>query len=360
MQRPPIPPSADAIDPAWLEQALAGRHPGVRVASVRVAARQQWTNAHAWLAVDYLIAAGAPRTLFCKLAPADARRGAVIATGMGLREAAFYRDLAPHVPLRVPMAHAVLTDPASGEFALLLEDLAASGCRFSDGPAGIDPRAAAGALEDLAALHLRYEDPALRDQEAPWVPPAPRSDGGYGQAMLRYGLEHHRARLGERFAAIAEAYIADASRLLALWSEGPAPPTVIHADAHIGNLFDDHGRIGFCDWGMLHVGQGLRDVAYLLTMALAPADRRAHERELLRRYLARRVALGARGLAFDEAWLWYRAYAAYTVVACCQVVTFPPDATPKRRVFADSLLERAQAAIADLHAGEALVALSAT
>ena len=55
-----IPASADAIDAAWLQQALAPRHPGVRVRAVRVTARQQWTNAHAWLAVDYHEPAGAP------------------------------------------------------------------------------------------------------------------------------------------------------------------------------------------------------------------------------------------------------------------------------------------------------------
>lgn len=349
-----VPRSADAIDPQWLEQALAERHPGVRVAAVRVSARQQWTNAHAWLDIDYTIAVDAPRRLFCKLPPIDQRRDGVIATGMGLREAAFYRDLAPLVPLRVPRAHAVLTDPATGEFAILLEDLVSSGCRFSDGPTGIDPQAVARVLEDMARFHVGFEDPVHRARDAAWVPPAPESDGGYAVAMLRYGLEHHRARIGEPFAAIAELYVDESRRLLALWNDGPALPTVIHADTHVGNLFDDHGCIGFCDWGMLHVGQGLRDVAYMLTMALAPGDRRMHERDLLACYLGHRERLGAPAIGFDDAWLWYRAYAAYTVVACCQVVTFPADATPKRRVFAESLLARSQAAVADLAARDAV------
>lgn len=354
MSRLEIPRTADEIDPSWLEQALAERHPGVRVAAVRVSARQQWTNAHAWLEVDYTVAADAPHRLFCKLAPTDQRREGVIATGMGLREAAFYRDLAPLVPLRVPCTHAVLADPATGEFVILLEDLVSSGCRFSDGPTGIDPQAAARVLEDLARFHVGFEDPARRMRDAAWVPPAPQSDGGYGVAMLRHGLEHHRERIGEPFAAIAELYVDNAQRLLALWNDGPGPSTVIHADTHIGNLFDDRGRIGFCDWGMMHVGQGLRDVAYLLTMALTPDDRRIHEREFIARYLEHRERLGAPAIGFDDAWSWYRAYAAYTVVACCQVVTFPPDATPKRRVFAESLLLRSQQAVADLAARDAL------
>ena len=354
MQALDIPASADAIDSDWLSAALAPRHPGVRVSAVRVTARQEWTNAHAWLAVDYHEPAGAPPTLFCKLLPADARRAAIAATGMGLREARFYEGLAPLLPLRVPTPHAVRSDPHSGAFVMLLEDLVAGGCTVSDGPTGIAPRAAARALADLAALHVRFEDPARRAREADWVPPPPASDGGYGAAMLRHGLDHHRARLSDRFAALAELYITQRAAMHALWNSGPGPDTVIHGDAHIGNLFDDQGRTGFYDWGMMQVGKGLRDASYLLAMALSPADRRAHERGLLRHYLAAREALGGVPVAFDDAWRAHRLYASYTVVACCQVVTFPHDATPRRRVFAESLLARAEAAIADLGVREAL------
>ena len=181
-----IPASADAIDAAWLEQALAPRHPGVRVRAVRVTARQQWTNAHAWLAVDYHEPAGAPPTLFCKLLPADARRAAIVATGMGLREALFYQRLAPLLPLRVPEPHAVVADPASGEFVMLLEDLVASGCSVSDGPTGIAPGAAARALEDLARAAR-----ALRGARAP------RAGGGLGRraAGIRQRLRCRDAAL---------------------------------------------------------------------------------------------------------------------------------------------------------------------
>lgn len=42
------------------------------------------------------------------------------------------------------------------------------------------------------------------------------------------------------------------------------------------------------------------------------------------------------------------------MIACCQVVTFPDNATAKRRIFAESLLARAEAAIKDLAVREAL------
>jgi len=354
MTRIDIPVSAAEIDAAWLEQALAPRHPGVRVRSVRVRAKQEWTNAHAWLAVDYEESAGAPPVLFCKLLPADARRSAVAATGMGIREARFYEALAPSLALRTPEVHAVGSDSASGAFVLLLEDLFAGGCTVSDGPGGIAPRAAARALEELAQLHVRFEDPTRRTAEAPWVPPPPSSDNDYGASMLRYGLEHHRGRLSARFAALAELYIAKRPALHELWAAGPDPTTVVHGDAHIGNVFDDHGRVGFLDWGMLQLGHGLRDASYFLAMSLTVNDRRAHERALLAHYLSAREALDGSRIDLDEAWHAYRLYASYLVVACCQVVTFPESATPKRRVFAESLLLRAEAAIKDLEVREAL------
>ena len=53
-------------------------------------------------------------------------------------------------------------------------------------------------------------------------------------------------------------------------------------------------------------------------------------------------------ITFDDAWHAHRVHAAYTVPASCQVVTFPENATPRRRVFANAFLARAEAALADL------------
>src|SRR5262245_35423671 len=83
-----LPQTADAIDAAWLERALAARYSGVRVAGVLVVARHEATNGHALLRVGYDEPAGAPEAMFCKLLPSDpARRPAIARTGMGRREA---------------------------------------------------------------------------------------------------------------------------------------------------------------------------------------------------------------------------------------------------------------------------------
>jgi len=347
-----IPRDASEIDGAWLQGALAVRHPGVRVAAVDLLERTEVTNSHARLRVQYDEPAGAPETLFCKLLPGESgRREAIAATGMGLREALFYERLAPEVRMRVPGVHAVRLDEADGAFLLLMEDLSATGCEISDGTQGVPIDSAAAALEDIAELHVRFEDPARRKQLAGWVPePGPGSE--YGAVRLQFGLDHHRERLSDAFAELAQLYIAQRDALHALWH--PGPMTVIHGDLHIGNLFQDGSRTGFLDWGIITVSTPLRDLSYFLTMALDVEDRRAHERRLIEHYLDVRRALGGTPIGFDEAWQTHRVQAAYNVPASCQVVTFPEDATERRKRFAGAFLARAQASLEDLEVRQAL------
>ncbi len=346
---PPV--LATDITTEWLSAALQHRHPGTRVASIDVVDRAEVTNAHARLAVTYDGDTTAPPTLFCKLLPVDDRRAAITSTRMGPREVRFYRDLAPLLRLRVPEVHVAIHDESDDSFILLMEDLTASGCEVSDGTWGVDADRAAEALVGLAEIHARYEDPARRAAEAPWVP-EPVFGSTYGSVMLQYGLDNHRDRLSDHFAAIAEIYIHQGKELHALFTRGPK--TIIHGDTHIGNLFFDHGTIGFLDWGIINVNTPMREVSYFMNMAMNIDDRRRSDKDLLRQYLEARQAFGASEITFDEAWLAHRVHAAYCVPASCQVVTFPENMSERRRVFSDAFLSRAEAAIVDLDARGAL------
>ena len=347
-----LPVNADEIHAAWLEELLRPRFAGVRVADVEVLERHEVTNSHARLSVTFHEPDGAPDTMFCKLAPHDpARRQSILASGMGLREARFYATLAPGLSMRIPDAYVALYNEDDGTFLLLLEDLTQTGCTVSDGPTSVSVDAVAQVLDELAELHVRYESPASR-ASLTWIPRPQARPSDYGRTMLRFGLDNHRDRLSDRFASIAECYIAHGEVLQDLWTRGD--PTVIHGDTHIGNLFDDHGRVGFLDWGIINLNTPLRDVSYFMNMSMDINDRRARQEELLRHYLAARVALGGAPISFDDAWTAHRLHAAYCVPASCQVVTFPDTATARRRVFAAAFLARAEAAIEDLEAIAAL------
>ena len=350
------------LQAGWFEQAMAPRYPGIRVAEAIVTSVDEMTNTHVRATLVYDEPARAPEKVFVKLPTLDPRRRALLgASGMGINEARFYDRLAPVLDLRVPTPHAALIEDDGG-FAMILEDLAATGCRPYDGLTGVVPDAAARALEELAGMHVRYEEPAARTgTEVDWItPPKATLPPGPGEErppdlaarLLRRGIEEHRDRLGEAYVACAERYIEAPEVVRGAWAD--APPTVIHGDLHLGNLFSDGGRVGFLDWGIITLADPMRDVSYFLILALDTDVRRAHERDLLAHYLDVRRALGGREIGPDEAWERHRVQASYTVLASCQAIRVPEDADDRTKGFADAFLARPVAALEDLEAPAAI------
>jgi aminoglycoside/choline kinase family phosphotransferase len=289
----PLPVDSTGLTPAWLTAALSARHPGVRVASVEVLDATERTNHHLRLGLTYDVQAGAPDTLFCKLPPRDpAHRARIGAGGMGAREVHFYDEVAPSLSLRVP-ACSFAAAGADGSFLMLLEDLAARGAAISDGSWAVPGRLARAALAELAELHVRYEDPARLASVSTWATSQRGKTPDFVIQTLRYVISHCREQLNDAYLAIAALYIDHGDAIEAAWEAGPQ--TLIHGDAHIGNLFVDAERVGFLDWGMAKVGTPMRDVSFFLTMGVESADRRREERALLQYYLdARRARLPSR------------------------------------------------------------------
>jgi hypothetical protein len=341
-----LPVDAPDLSASWLSDVL-----GVDVATVEVLDRASATNLRLRIGLTYADGGAGPASLFVKLAPLDpAHREMVGASGMGEREAQFYVDVAPTVDLRVPRSYFAASSD-DGAFALLLEDLAASGCAFSEGEWGVSAGAAAGALEDLARFHARFEDPAVRSAAAPWLAvPRPRRTDATAE-LLRFVLDQHGAELTPAYVAAGELYVEHHARLDDLWNSGPQ--TYIHGDTHIGNVFLDDGRVGFLDWGLSRVSTPLRDVSYFLTMTMEPAERRRSERELLRLYLDALRAAGGSDIGFDEAWFTHRVQAGYTVVATF-LAFMPSYDTADGRGLGVALRERAAAALDDLEVVDAM------
>lgn len=354
----PLPFGPDDITPEWLTEALQVRHPGTHVASVHVRESRHVTNTHSFLEVAYDGATAAPTALFCKMLPlAPDRRELLRASEMGPKEVHFYNDLQPLVPhFRVPAIHVAVTDPDDGSFVMLMEDLEGNGCLVPDGTWGIGADAMAVALEELARMHVRFEDPEVRARVAPWAPIA-REGRAYALAPLRNALDHHPGNMAPEFARGAALYLERAQEMIVRWADGPGPATIVHGDPHLGNLFLDGDRVGFLDWGVINVTTPIRDAGYFIAMAMQPEDRRAHERDLLRHYLDVRVALGGAPIGFDDAWLAHRFHSLYCVPAACQTIVVPETATERRKVFAASYLRRAEAAVADLDPFGALAEL---
>jgi aminoglycoside phosphotransferase (APT) family kinase protein len=101
--------------------------------------------------------------------------------------------------------------------------------------------------------------------------------------------------------------LADAYRALVAQVRGATPWSVIHGDAHVGNLYlDGAGRPSFVDWQLVQRGPWYLDVGYHLASALTVEDRRRTEKDLVRHYLDRLGAAGVDAPSWDDAWLGIR------------------------------------------------------
>ena len=106
-----LPQTPEEVTADWLSDALAERHPGVRARAVDVLEIHHGTNSNARLGVTWEGDPGLPDTFFLKMLPLDPeRRKTIDDTGMGKREALFYRHLADDVPMRVPRPYVALLD----------------------------------------------------------------------------------------------------------------------------------------------------------------------------------------------------------------------------------------------------------
>jgi Ecdysteroid kinase-like family len=340
-----LPVDANDLTPAWMSAAL-----GTDVTGVDVLDHAFATNQRARIGLTYATAGAGPASLFVKLAPVDpAHREMIGATGMGKREAQFYADVAPTVNVLVPGCPFAASD--GDRFVLLLEDLSVRGCRFSNGEWGVSADSAAGALEDLARFHARFEDTAARERVAPWLATARPSMSEATSGLMRWVLDENAGKLSADYTAIGELYVEHHAWFDQMWHAGPA--TYVHGDTHIGNIFLDGDRVGFVDWGLSRVSTHLRDVSYFLTMSVDVEARRAHGTELLQGYLDALRASGGVDISFDDARAAHRLQASYTVVATF-LAYMPSYAASDGVALGDALLARADAALEDLEVVDAV------
>jgi aminoglycoside phosphotransferase (APT) family kinase protein len=149
--------------------------------------------------------------------------------------------------------------------------------------------------------------------------------------------------------------------IVALWARyvdslTNGPMTLLHGDAHIGNTYvlpDD--QVGFLDWQVVRRGNWSQDVAYFLVGALTESDRRAHDGALIEEYRSALDVPRDELPTKDEAWLRYRACAAYGLAIWLS--TLGTDGWQSREVCED-LARRYAAACVELESTAALDRLS--
>ncbi len=245
-----------------------------------------------------------PPTLIAKLPSPDPISRA---TGIGLRnyerEVGFYLEVAPTVDIRVPRCYHAEWFAQTGDFVLLMEDLAPA--EQGNQVSGCDADRARTAVLELAKLHgPRWDDPTLDDVE--WL--NRRSPGDSQQLAVLWSMffPGFMSTYGSYLSADAERVVQRFGDQIACWVDGREPPsTVTHGDYRLDNLMfagpEGGATIAAVDWQTPGHGCGVTDVSYFLGAGVMPEVRRRIERQLVDDY---GQALAAYGVAVDPDQLW--------------------------------------------------------
>jgi hypothetical protein len=303
-----LPRAIEALDAPYLSQIM-----GRTVTSVSVIGGDAGTSSRARLA---LTGDGLPDSVFVKMA------GETIATRLmgkmgrlGQTETRFYGQLAPELT-GVPKAYGSVFDSLTGRFVLVLEDLAADVCEFPDTLHPLSKDQASLIVELLARLHATFWRRLPRragDGPLGWLYTASADSAALLTGPL---LKTSARRIAEKTDIPVDKgrFIDDNYRGVARLIDAP-PHTVMHGDAHPGNVYFRNGAAGLLDWQAVRRGHPSRELAYTLVTSMTPADRRAHERELLDEYRRVLAASGGPELDRDDLWDRYRRGALYAYVA---------------------------------------------
>lgn len=320
------PTSVEEIGPDWLTSVLVPPHTGVRVMNAELSGRSDGTTNRARLALTYDRsddAAELPASVFVKVSPGLGGRLLLNVLGMSSREAQFYRELRPHLPVDTPKAYGAYEDEPSGRFVIVLEDMSVRGAQINDARHILTREQAEALVDSLARLHgSSWENPLSK---LSWLAPV---DGGVYSNWFRL-LNGPLLRRGlRRFGDLVPPTMRDLDavqdrfwRQLACDMQGPS--TVLHGDCHAGNLyFDGEGNAGFYDWQLVRRGSWAYDLGYCLISVLTVEQRRMWERDLLKRYLERLAEQDIADLPDEEqAWLAFRRQSAYGFVAWLETLT---------------------------------------
>ncbi|VEG53692.1 phosphotransferase family protein [Mycolicibacterium aurum] len=302
-----FPRTIDDLDAATLSSLI-----GATVTSVSLIGGDAGTSSRARLA---LTGHAVPASVFVKMAAETVATRLMGELGnLADTETRFYGRLAPELT-GVPRCYGRRFDPLSGRFVLILEDLSATTCEFPDTLHPIDADRAALVVELLARLHATFWDRFPTDDTGPlnWIYTASADSASLLTAPL---LRMSSQRLAERTDLPLERgrFIDQNYRAAAALIDRP-PHTVMHGDAHPGNLYFREGKAGLLDWQAVRRGHPSRELAYTLVTSMTTESRRESQRDLLDVYRGALAASGGPELDRDGLWDRYRQSALYPYVA---------------------------------------------
>lgn len=301
-----LPRTASDLDTRTLSRLI-----GAPVTSVSVLDGDAGTSSRARLG---LTGDGVPASVFVKMPAQTAATRMIGELGrLGDTEVRFYSQLSSELA-GVPRCYGAEFEPWTGRYVIVLEDLPEDSCEFADTLHPLSPEQAGLVVEQLARLHATFWGrlPERRGQgRLGWLYTA----SGDATSLLTGSLMATSIkRLADRLPVENGRFIAENYRAVATLIDSP-PHTVMHGDAHPGNIYFRNGDAGLLDWQAVRRGHPSRELAYTLITSMTPEDRRTHQRDLLDHYRRSLVAAGGPELDSDDLWLRFRQGALYGYVA---------------------------------------------
>ena len=364
MSEPSVPMLVSDLSAGWLTGALreAGHlDPSAEVTSLRAEPFGEGVGMVGQLArlhVTYSAGVGLPATFIVKLpSPYEANRAQMQQFRYYVREALFYREVAPMAGIRTPRCWWSAIDHENALSAILLEDVAH--LSSPDQIAGMSPELAERAVRAIARFHARWwQSPELDSID--WM--------DYGNGPITMGAvplfqfawpmfldNGFRALLTDAQVALGEKVRDRFGSLLTDF--GGEPRTICHTDFRSENMFfgepgtDD--EFVLIDWQLTTRSGGMYDVSYLLAQSLTVEDRRAHEDRLLRAY-HEELSAGGVDVSFDEVRDFYRIGLMVCLVIPVSVGGMLDMANERGRLLAETITERTFTAAIDLDCGSLL------
>jgi hypothetical protein len=300
-----FPAHPDQIEPGWLSDRL--REGGVLDGEVRALRWESIGTGQVGDSVrfhlEYDRAGAGPATLAGKFPAADVTsRGTAAAFGLYAKEVGFYRELQPHLAVRVPRTYAAEIAENATDFILLFEDLGPA--RQGNQLTSCTAEEARAGIRQAAALHApSWGNPAII--ETPWL--QARSEvTAQIEALYPRAQEIFRERYAD---SLEPEFMQLCEELAEINSErfdrAQTSQCLIHGDFRLDNLLFDIKAgaepIAVLDWQTVALGNALTDIGYFLGTGIGDALRREHEAELLELYCAE---MTARGVPLSREAIW--------------------------------------------------------
>jgi hypothetical protein len=260
------------------------------------------------------------------------------------REVHFYQSLSERLPVRTPRCLAARHDPESGDFVLVLEDLA--DCRVGDQIKGASLSEARSVVTALAAFHAATWEKSIEGVPSHDVPAQREGIAG----GFRAGWPVVEARFPEVIPAEARPVASNlADQIGNLIAELTTPPQcVVHADVRLDNILFDGNEVVLVDWQSTCTSSGEQDLAYFLTQSVDEDTLAANQDALIELYHNMLVERGVKGHSLDDCRARYGTAALYLLSWAVVIAGTLDMGNERGEQLARTLLSRSLRAVSDL------------